>query len=58
MTSEFNEMFSYMVETGIATEREIRLACAFDGYTEETLDAVMHYFTGLHYSQLLEEEGE
>jgi hypothetical protein len=54
----FDEMFNYMVETGIAIEREIRLACALKGYNEETLNLVLYYFTGMHYDQLLEEEGE
>jgi hypothetical protein len=54
----FDEMFNYMVETGIATEREIRLARALKGYNEETLNSVLYYFTGMHYEQLLEEEGE
>ena len=46
-------------EYGIATEEELSLVTAIDGYNEDTLNNVIYVRTGYHdIYQLLEEESE
>ena len=41
-----DEFFDFLVEYGIATEEEIRLVTAINGYNEETLNDILYARTG------------
>ena len=41
-----DEFFDFLVEYGIATEEEIRLVTAINGYNEETLNDILYVRTG------------
>lgn len=43
---ELNEYYDYLVNYGIATEEEIDLVTAINGYNEETLDDILYVRTG------------
>lgn len=43
---ELNEYYDYLVNYGIATEKEIDLVTAINGYNEETLDDILYVRTG------------
>ena len=50
------EMWDYLTEAGIATEEELRLITAINGYNEETLCDVLYVRTGYRSFDQLEEE--
>ena len=51
-----DEFFDFLVEYGIATEEEIRLVTAINGYNEETLLDILYVRTGNRsVEQFLEE---
>ena len=52
-----SEMWDYLTETGIATENELCLITAINGYNEESMCDVLYVRTGYHsFEQLKEEE--
>ena len=57
MTDNILFLWDNMTELGIATNEELRLACALCGITEETLKSVLYIRTGYrNIEQILEEE--
>ena len=53
------DIWDAIVEHGIATEEELSLVTAIDGYNEDTLNNVIYVRTGYNdIEQLLEEEQE
>ena len=57
MTDNILFLWDNMTELGIATDEELRLACALCGTTEETLKRVLYIKTGYRsIEQILEEE--
>ena len=51
------ELWDAIVEHGIATEEELELVTAINGYNEDTLNDVIYVRTGYrNIEQLLEEE--
>ena len=57
MTDNMLFLWDNMTELGIATNEELRLACALCGTTEETLKSVLYIRTGYrNIEQILEEE--
>ena len=45
----------YIINTGIATDKELKLVTHINGYNEETLNAVIYARTGYHSMEQIEE---
>jgi len=50
-------IWDYLIETTIATQEELELITAINGYTEESLNSVIYARTGYHDLEQLKEEG-
>ena len=51
------ENINYLIENNIATEEEITLVCAINGFNTETLDDILYARTGYRsFEQLMDEE--
>lgn len=51
-------VWDYIIDNGIATEEELKLVTCINGYTIETLNAVIYARTAYHdMEQLIECEG-
>ena len=50
------EMFYYLVDTGVATEDEIQLVCNINGWTEETMEEILYARTGYRSFKQVKEE--
>jgi len=44
-----DEKNDYLIENGIATEKEIQLVTCINGWKEETLDDILYVRTGEHF---------
>ena len=54
-----SEVWDYIVNSGIATEEELKLVTCINGYTVESLNAVIYARTAYHsMEQLIECESE
>jgi hypothetical protein len=53
-----NEYWDYLIENGIATEEELQLITAINGYSVETLDAVLYARTGYRSVEQIEDREE
>ena len=54
-----NELWSYLVETGIATEEELQLLTSINGFSLETLESVLYVRTAYRsLNQIREMEDE
>lgn len=54
-----NEIWEYIIEHEIATEKELQLITDINGYKEETLNDVLYARTGYRdIEQIKEEDGE
>jgi len=52
------KIWDYLVETGIATEKELQLVTCINGYNEETLNDVLYARTAYRsMEQIQESEG-
>ena len=51
-----SEMWDYLTETGIATENELCLITAINGYNEETMCDVLYVRTGYRNFEQFKEE--
>ena len=51
-----SEMWDYLTETGIATENELCLITAINGYNEEAMCDVLYVRTGYHSFEQFKEE--
>ena len=49
------QIWDYLVETGTATEEELKLITSINGYTEETLNNVIYARTGYRSMEQIEE---
>jgi len=53
------EMWDYLVDSGIATEDELQLVTSINGYSEETMTDVLYSRTAYRcFSQLTDEDEE
>lgn len=43
---EWQEMYDILLESGLATEGELEIACALAGCNEDTMERVLFYRTG------------
>lgn len=51
------ENIEYLIENGIATEKEISLVCDINGYNQETLNDILYARTGYRdFEQIKGEE--
>ena len=56
---DISTIWDAIIEYGIATDEELSLVTAIDGYNEDTLNSVIYVRTGCrNIEQLLEEEQE
>ncbi len=56
---ELDDTWDYIVESGIATEDELRLVTTINGYNIDTLNAVLYARTGYRsLEQIRESEDE
>lgn len=56
---ELNDIYDYFINYGIATENEIDLVTAINGYNEETFNDILYVKTGYRdMEQYLEYEDE
>lgn len=53
---ELDEIWNYLVETGITTQEELELITCINGYNEETLNDVIFARTGVRDIESLKEE--
>lgn len=51
-----SEMWDYLIEAGIATENELCLITAINGYNEESMCDVLYVRTGYHSFEQLKTE--
>jgi len=51
-----DKIWDYIVETGIATDEELKLVTCINGYNEETLNDVIYARTGYRSMEQLQEE--
>ena len=56
MNMTIEKMWEYLTEAGIATEEELRLITAINGYNEETLCDVLYVRTGYRSFNQVKEE--
>ena len=49
-----DEMHDYILDNGIATESEIALVTAINGYSCESLDSIIKVQTSMDYEQNIE----
>lgn len=54
--NDLAKIWDYIVETGVATEEELRLVTDINGYSEETLNDVIYARTG--YRDIEQLQGE
>ena len=53
------EMWDYLVDSGIATEDELQLVASINGYNEDTMTDVLYSRTAYrNFSQLTDEDEE
>ncbi len=51
-----NEIWEYIVDSGIATEDELKLITDINGYSVDTLNDVIYCRTGYHSVEQLNDE--
>ena len=53
-----NEIYDYLIDYGIATEKEISLVCSINGTNEDSLNSILYSRTGYRdVEQIKECEG-
>lgn len=52
---KITEVWDYLIETGIATEEELKLVTCINGYNIESLNAVIYARTAYHDLEQLKE---
>ena len=57
MDDRLREIWDYIVETGIATEDELRLVTSINGTNEDSLNSVLYSRTGYRSLEQLTEMG-
>ena len=46
LDQRINELYDYIVESGIATNDEVSLVCSINGTNEDTLNSILYSRTG------------
>ena len=49
------QLWDYLTETGIATEKELSLITSINGYNEDSLESVLYCRTGYRSMEQLED---
>ena len=53
-----DEIYDYLIDYGIATEKEISLVCSINGTNEDSLNSILYSRTGYRdVEQIKEREG-
>ena len=52
---DFNEMYDYLVEYDIATDKEINLVCCINGSSIDTLNDILYAKTGYRSLEQIQE---
>ncbi len=53
-----DEIYDYLIEYGIATEKEVGLVCAINGTNEDALNAILYARTGYRDLEQIKEMEE
>ena len=53
-----NEIYDYLIDYGIATEKEISLVCSINGTNEDSLNSILYSRTGYRDIEQIKEEEE
>ena len=53
-----DEIYDYLIDYGIATEKEISLVCSINGTNEDSLNAILYSRTGYRDIEQIKEEEE
>ena len=58
LQNRIDELYDYIVETGIATNNEVSLVCSINGTNEDSLNSILYSRTGYRdIEQIKECEG-
>jgi len=58
METQFNDLWDYLTETGIATTDEISLVTSINGHNLESLESILYSRTGYHTLEQIQEMEE
>ena len=53
-----DEIYDYLIDYGIATEKEISLVCSINGTNEDSLNSILYSRTGYRDIEQIKEEEE
>ena len=53
-----DEIYDYLIDYGIATEKEISLVCSINGTNEDILNSILYSRTGYRDIEQIKEEEE
>ena len=53
--NEFSEMYDYLVDCGIANDKEINLVCSINGSNLESLNSILYSRTGYRSLEQIQE---
>ena len=51
----YKEIYDYLIDYGIATEKEISLVCSINGTNEDSLNSILYSRTGYRSLEQLED---
>ena len=51
-----DEIYDYLIDYGIATEKEISLVCSINGTNEDSLNSILYSRTGYRDIEQIKEE--
>jgi len=58
MNDRINEVWDYIIDSGIATEETLQVITNINGYSEETLNDVIYCVTGYRNIEQLDSDDE
>ena len=58
MEQRKDEIYDYLIDYGIATEKEISLVCSINGTNEDSLNSILYSRTGYRDIEQIKEEEE
>tara|TARA_R100001530_G_C4232867_1_gene133122 strand:- start:402 stop:578 length:177 start_codon:yes stop_codon:yes gene_type:complete len=53
-----DEIYDYLIDYGIATEKEISLVCSINGTNEDSLNSILYSRTGYRDIEQIKDEEE
>ena len=53
--NEINELYDYLIDFSIATEKEISLVTSINGYSVDTLESILYSRTGYRTLEQIKE---